>query len=117
MLDRAEAAQIPEVVDIDMPVVDLVAALPQEIADHVLARPFRAADRGNRDKILGSRKLRVEIGVDGINDSLLAIDGVHSVTLAVVAFRIASLPIHSAVVPWRHGCLATAIFCISSSAR
>ena len=57
-----------KIVDIDMPVVDLVAALPQEIADHVLARPFRAAGRGNRDKIPCGRKLRVEIGVDGVED-------------------------------------------------
>ncbi len=77
MLDRAEAAQILEVVDIDMPVVDLVAALAQEIADHVLARPFRAAGRGNRDKIPGGGKLRVETGVDGVEDLLSGIDGVH----------------------------------------
>ena len=54
-----------------MPVVDLVAALAQEIADHVLARPFGAAGRGNRDKIPGGRQLRVETGVDGIEDFLL----------------------------------------------
>jgi len=91
---RAEAAQIPEIVDIDMPIVDLVAALPQEIADHVLARPFRAAGRRNRDKVSCGRKLRIEIGVDRIKDSLLGFDGVHSVTFPVVAFRIANLPIH-----------------------
>ena len=77
MLDRAEAAQILQIVDIDMPVVDLVAALAQEIADHVLARPLRAAGRGYRDKIPCGRKLRVEIGVDGVEDFLPGIDGVH----------------------------------------
>src|ERR1700737_3583487 len=77
MLDRAEAAQILQVVDIDMPIVDLVAALPQEIAHHVLARPFRAPGTRNRDKIFCDSKLRVEIGVDGIEDFSLGIDGVH----------------------------------------
>ena len=71
MLDRAEAAQILQVVDVDMPVVDLVAALAQQIADHVLARPFGAAGRGYRDEIPGGRQLRVETGVDGVEDSLL----------------------------------------------
>ena len=33
MLDRAEAAQILQIVDVDMPVVDLIAALAQKIAD------------------------------------------------------------------------------------
>ena len=77
MLDRTESAHIPEIVDIDMPVVDLVAALPQEIADHVLARPFRASDRGYGDKIRGGRKLRVETGIDGIEDLSPGIEGVH----------------------------------------
>ena len=71
MLDRTEAAQILEIVDVDMPVVDLVAALAQEIADHVLARPFGAAGRGDRDKIAGGRKLRIEAGIDGVQDFLL----------------------------------------------
>src|SRR6266849_8850088 len=52
MLDRAEAAQILEIVDVDMPVVDLVAALPQQIPDHVLARPLGAADGGDPTKSL-----------------------------------------------------------------
>ena len=77
MLDRAETAQIPEIVDIDMPVVNLVAALPQEIADHVLTRPFGTAGGGYRDKIPRGGKLGVEIGVDGVEDLLLGIDGVH----------------------------------------
>ena len=81
MLDRAEAAQILQIVDIDMPVVDLVAALAQEIADHVLARPLRAAGRGNRDKIPGGRKLRVEIGVDGVEDPCLVSMAIISVTV------------------------------------
>jgi hypothetical protein len=79
MLDRTEAAQILQIVDVDMPVVDLIAALAQEIADHVLARPFRAAGGGNRDKIPRGRKLRVETGIDGIEDFLLGIGGIHRV--------------------------------------
>jgi hypothetical protein len=66
MLDRPKTAQIFQLVDIDMPIVDLVAAPPQEIADHVLARPFGAAGRGDRDQIPGGRKLRVETGVDRV---------------------------------------------------
>ena len=34
MLDRAEAAQILEIVDVDVPVIDLIATLAQEVADH-----------------------------------------------------------------------------------
>ena len=77
MLDRAEAAQILQIADVDMPVVDLVAALAQEVADHVLARPFGAAGRGDRNEILCRRQLRIETGVDGIEDFLLRI-GVHA---------------------------------------
>lgn len=77
MLDWTEAAQILQILDIDMPVVDLIAALAQQIADHVLARPFGAAGRGNRDKIPGRRKLRVKAGIDGVEDSLSRI-GSHA---------------------------------------
>src|SRR4030095_476798 len=77
MLDRAEAAQVLQILDIDMPVVDLVTALPQEIADHVLARPFGAAGRGDRDKIPRRRQLRVKAGVDGVEEFLSRI-GIHS---------------------------------------
>ena len=77
MLDRAEAAQILQVVDVDMPVVDLVAALAQQIADHVLARPLRAAGRGYRDEIPRGRQLRVEAGVDGVEDLLFDIAGIR----------------------------------------
>ena len=76
MLDRAEAAQVLQIVDIDMPVVDLVAALPQQIADHVLAWSLGAAGRGDRDEIPRRRKLRVEAGIDGVEDFLLRI-GIH----------------------------------------
>ena len=79
MLDRSDAAQVFQLIDVDMPVVDLVAALAQEIADHVLARSFRAARGGNRNKIPRGRKLRVEIVVDGVENSLFGIAGVHSV--------------------------------------
>ena len=84
MLDRAKAAQVLQIVDIDMPVVDLVAALPQEIADHVLARTFGAAGRGNCDKIPRGGELRVETGVDGIEYPLPGIDSVHGVIVPVV---------------------------------
>ena len=79
MFNRAEAAQVFQGIEIDAPVVDLIAAPAQEIADHVLARPFRAAGGRYSDKVHGGRKLRVEIGVDGIED-LSAIGSVHGVT-------------------------------------
>ena len=124
MLDRTEAAQILQIVDVDMPVVDLVAALAQEIADHVLTRPFGAAGRGDRDKIPRGRKLRIEAGVDGVEDFLLVIAGVHRVLVPwsdfgsrdrskhtlpgtparYIAFRIAIRALQSAVNPdasWR----------------
>jgi hypothetical protein len=77
MLDRAKAAQILELVEIDVPVVDLVAALAQEIADHVLAWSFGAAGRGNGDEIPCGRKLRLEAGIDGVENSFLDIAGHH----------------------------------------
>jgi hypothetical protein len=79
MLDRAEAAQVFQIIDIDMPVIDLIAAPAQQIADHVLARPLGAAGRRYRDEIPRGGKLRVETGIDGIEDSLLGIAGVHCV--------------------------------------
>ena len=66
VLDRAKAAQILEVLDIDVPIVDFVAAFAQEVGHHVLARAFRAARGRNRDKIAGRRQLRVKIGIDRI---------------------------------------------------
>src|SRR4051794_4685700 len=77
MLDRAEAGQVLEIIDVDVPVVDLVAALAQQIADHVLARTFGAARGGNRDKIPGGGELRVETGIDGVEDFAFDIVGVH----------------------------------------
>src|SRR6267154_2778035 len=79
MLDRTEAAQILQILDIDVPIVDLVAARAQQVADHVLARPLGAAGRGNRDKVPGGRKLRIKTGIDGVEDSLLVVVGVHRV--------------------------------------
>ena len=73
MLDRAEATQTLQILDVDMPVVDLIAALAQEIADHVLAWPFGAASRGNRNEIFRRRQLRVKASVDGVEDFLLRI--------------------------------------------
>jgi hypothetical protein len=84
MLDRAEAAQILEIVDVNAPIVDLVAALPQEIADHVLTRPFGATRRGNSDKIPRGRQLRVETGIDGIEDFLIVVARVHGVAFPVI---------------------------------
>jgi len=86
MLDRAEAAQVPEIIDIDMPVVDLVTALAQEIADHVLARPSAPRVEGIATKSLWSR-VRVETGIDGIEDFLLGIAGVHCVLVPIGARR------------------------------
>src|SRR5260370_20708687 len=90
MLDRAKAARVFQIVDIDMPVVDLVAALPQEIADHVLARTFGTAGRGNCNKIPRGGELRVETGVDGIKDPLPGIDSVHCVIVPVFPSSAAS---------------------------
>src|SRR5438067_8213778 len=112
MLDRTEAAQIFQLVEVDMPIVDLVAALPQEIAHHVLAWAFRAASRRNRDKVPCGRKLRVEICVDSVDNSLMAIGRVHFRCGSGAAFRIGCAPIHCAMrfgAPWRHGWRSTAI--------
>jgi len=70
MLDRTEAAQVFQILDVDMPVVDLIAARAQEIADHVLARPLGAAGRRDRNEIACGRKLGIEAGIDGVEDSL-----------------------------------------------
>ena len=77
MFDRAKAAQIPEIMEIDVPVVDLVAALAQQVSDHVLARPLGAAGRGNRDEIPRGRELGIEIGVDRVEDSSCGCGVVH----------------------------------------
>lgn len=73
MLDRTKTAQILQILDVDMPVVDFIAALPQEIADHVLAWPLGAAGRGDRDEIPRRCQLRVKAGIDGVEDFLLRI--------------------------------------------
>ena len=86
MLDRTEAAQVLQIVDIDMPVVDLVAALPQQVADHVLARSLGAAGRGDRNEFLRRRQLRVKAGVDGVEDFLLRI-GIHVAAAPVGSCR------------------------------
>src|SRR3984885_10715798 len=85
MLDRAEAAQVLEIVKVDVPVVDLIAAPAQQIADHVLARTFSAAGRGNRDKIPCGGKLRVETGIDGVEDFAFGIVGTHCRAAPVVS--------------------------------
>ena len=119
MLDRAIAAKVFQIVEIEMPVVDLIAALAQQIADQVLARALRAAGRGNRDEVACGRKLRIETGIDGIQDFLLCL-GVHRRCCPCcrrrapikahfgrgrggdVAFRIAEVSIQFAAPP-RHG--------------
>src|SRR5688572_18344910 len=101
-----------------MPVVDLIAALAQEIADHVLAWSLRTTGRGDRDEVACSRKLRVKTGIDGVQDFSLGI-GIHShccsLILCVgrskhilaglvegrVAFRITELSIQFAATPAR----------------
>jgi hypothetical protein len=77
MLDRAEAAQVLEIIYIDVPVVNLIAALAQHIPHHVLARTFGATGGGNRDKIPCGGELRVEAGVDGVKDFAFDIVGTH----------------------------------------
>src|SRR5690348_18453763 len=78
MLDRTEAAQILEIIDIDVPVVDLVAALPQQVADHVLTRTFRTARARDRDEIACRGELRVKSCVDGIHDTALIVTAAHA---------------------------------------
>src|SRR6266849_11056600 len=95
MLDRAEAAQIPDIVDVDMPVVDLVAALPQEIADHVLAWPLGAAGGGYSHKIPCGRKLRIETGIDGIEDFPLGIANIHRVIVPILCCIAKTAPARS----------------------
>jgi hypothetical protein len=95
MLDRTEAAQILEIVDVDMPVVDLVAALPKEIADHVLARPLGAAGGGYRDKIACGRKLRIEAGIDGVEDFPLDIANIHRVIVPILCCIAKTAPARS----------------------
>src|SRR3954467_2194188 len=77
MLDRTEATQTLQLVNFDMPVVDLITPLPQKIANHILARSFGSAGGGNRDEILCGGKLRVEIGADSLENSLFFIERVH----------------------------------------
>src|ERR1700744_2532341 len=76
MLDRPIAAQILQIVEIDMPIVDLVAAFAQEIADHVLARALSTTRGGNCDKVARGLELGIEAGIDGIED-FLVIDRVY----------------------------------------
>jgi hypothetical protein len=84
MLDRTKTAQILQIVDVDMPVVDLLAAPAQEIGHHVLARPLRATGGRNRDEIPRGGKLGIEAGIDGIEDFFLGIQGIHGVAFPVI---------------------------------
>ena len=83
MRDRAVAAQVFQIVDIDVPVVDFIAAPAQEIADHVLARPLRAAGRGDGDEVGRGGELRVEAAIYGVEDALLGV-GIHCVSCPFV---------------------------------
>ena len=60
MLDRTDAAQTLQFIDIDMPIVDLVAPLPQQVAHHVLARPFSTARAGDRGELPRGFDLPIE---------------------------------------------------------
>ena len=60
-----------------MPIVDLVAALAQEVAYHVLTRPLRPAGRRDRDEVAGGCKLSFKAAIDGVKNPLLRF-GVHS---------------------------------------
>ena len=70
MLDRAKTAQILQIPDIDMPVIDLIATLAQQVADHVLARSFGATGRRDRNKIHRRCQLRIKAGIDGVENFL-----------------------------------------------
>src|SRR5262249_4514900 len=92
-------------------VIELIAALAQQVADHILAWPLSAPGRGDRNKVLRRCELRVKTGVDGVKD-LLGCIGVHRYHLfqwspgsnhifrrscrAAVAFRIQSASLNSA---------------------
>ena len=77
MLDRTVAAQILEVVRVDVPIVHLIAALAQQVADHVLTRALGAARAGDGHKVLRGRELRVEGVVHGIENALAGIADGH----------------------------------------
>jgi hypothetical protein len=66
MLDRAEAAQVSEIIDIDM-VIDLIAALAQQCRSCPGMALRRHGSRVSR-RNPGGRELRVETGIDGIQD-------------------------------------------------
>jgi hypothetical protein len=66
MLDRPKPAQILQILDVDMPIINLVAALAHEIADHVLTRTFGAPRTRDRHEIPGGGELRIEAGINGI---------------------------------------------------
>ena len=71
MVNRTEAAQVFQIIDIDAPVVDLVAALAQQVMHHVLTRAFRAARRGNGRELFRCLKLPIESIVDRIENTAL----------------------------------------------
>jgi hypothetical protein len=60
-----------------MPVINLIITLPQQIADHILARSLGTSGGGNSDQLTCGGKLRVETIVDGIENSLFLIERVH----------------------------------------
>src|SRR3981081_2916151 len=112
MLDRSEAAHILQIVDLDMPVIDLITALPQQIADHVLTRAFGAAGGGNRHEIPGGGTLGVKVGVHRIEDFLLCVGGGHRTPVLQSLSESQACPYTPAKSrePWSHGCPLIAIF-------
>ena len=91
MLDRSKTAQLFQCIEIDGPVVDLVSPLAQEIADHVLTRPLRAARRGDRDEIPRHGKLRVERVIHRAQNSPLNVGNCHHFHLLAVTWITALL--------------------------
>jgi hypothetical protein len=69
MFDRPVARQILHVVNLNLPIVHLVAALVEQIGHHILARTLGAPGARNRDEILRGGDLLVEMRVHGITDA------------------------------------------------
>ena len=72
-----------------MPVIDLVAALAQEVANHILARPFGAARGRYRNEVPCRSELRVEAGIDGIENPLFDVAFDHRFDIPLRLFAAA----------------------------
>jgi hypothetical protein len=66
MLDRTEAAQFFQVIDIDVPVIDFIATLPQQVAHHILTRALRSPRARDCGKLPCGFDLSVERLVHGV---------------------------------------------------